>query len=65
MKNIASVLVIKLDDLVGFVASFAAMKQVRLAHPHARIAVTSPAFAGLAKASPISMRWKRQPNLIP
>ena len=53
MKSIASVLVIKLDDLVGFVASFAAMKQVRLAHAHARITlITSPLFAGLAKASP-------------
>ena len=53
MKSTRSVLVIKLDDLVDFVASFAAMKQVRLAHPHARITLmTSPVFAGLAKASP-------------
>lgn len=53
MKDISSVLVIKLDDLVDFVASFAAMKQVRLAHPHARITLmTQPAFLGLAKASP-------------
>jgi ADP-heptose:LPS heptosyltransferase len=53
MKNIKSALIIKLDDLVGFVASFAAMKQIRLGHPHARITLmTSPAFAGLAKASP-------------
>jgi ADP-heptose:LPS heptosyltransferase len=51
MKDIKRILVIKFDELADFVASFAAMKQVRLAHPRAHITLmTRPAFAGLAKA---------------
>ena len=53
MKEIARVLVIKFDDLADFVASFAAMKHIREAYPHARITLmTSPAFSGLARVCP-------------
>lgn len=53
MKEIRKVLVIKLDDLAQFVLSLAAMKQIRAAHPHARITLlTTPPFAAIAKASP-------------
>jgi ADP-heptose:LPS heptosyltransferase len=66
MKDIKNVLVIKLDGLADFVASFAAMKQVRLAHPKAHITLmTSPAFASLARASPYFDTVDAPPTLEP
>lgn len=53
MKDVRKVLVIKLEDLAQFVASFAAMRQIRAAHPRAHITLlTTPPFAAIARASP-------------
>lgn len=46
------ILVIKLEDLTGFVMALAAMARIRTAHPQAKITLlTTPAFGPLAKAS--------------
>jgi ADP-heptose:LPS heptosyltransferase len=53
MKDVRKVLVIKLEDLAQLVASFAAMRQIRAAHPRAHITLlTTPPFAAIARASP-------------
>lgn len=53
MKDVRKVLVIKLENLAQFVASFAAMRQIRAAHPRAHITLlTTPPFAAIARASP-------------
>ena len=52
MNATEKILVIKLEDLTGFVMAFAAMKQIRAAHERAHITLlTTPAFGPIAKAS--------------
>ncbi|MDP1632436.1 MAG: glycosyltransferase family 9 protein [Caulobacter sp.] len=50
---VKKVLVIQAGSIAEFVLSLAAMKRIRLAHPHARITLlTVPQFEALARASP-------------
>ncbi|HEV7386818.1 MAG TPA: lipopolysaccharide heptosyltransferase family protein, partial [Phenylobacterium sp.] len=52
-RTVEKILVIKLSALGDFVLALAAMKKIRQAHPKAHISLlTTPAFEGLAKASP-------------
>ena len=52
-RQVPKVLVIKLSALGDFVLALAAMKKIRQAHAKAHISLlTTPAFEGLAKASP-------------
>lgn len=52
-REIKKVLVIQAGSIGEFVLSLAAMKRIRLAHPHAKITLlTVPQFEALAKASP-------------
>ncbi len=52
MNATEKILVIKLEDLASFVMAFAAMKQIRVAHPEAHITLlTTPQFGPIAKAS--------------
>ncbi|CAN1514612.1 RfaF ADP-heptose,LPS heptosyltransferase [Caulobacteraceae bacterium] len=52
-REIKKVLVIQAGSIGEFVLSLAAMKRIRLAHPHAKITLlTAPQFEALARASP-------------
>ena len=52
-REIKKVLVIQAGSIGEFVLSLAAMKRIRMAHPHARITLlTVPQFEALARASP-------------
>jgi ADP-heptose:LPS heptosyltransferase len=52
MNTTEKILVIKLEDLSSFVMALAAMKQIRAAHPKAKITLlTTPPFSSLGKAS--------------
>jgi ADP-heptose:LPS heptosyltransferase len=63
-KDARKVLVIKFDGLTDFVLSMAAMKRIREAFPRAQITLmTTPPFAGLAKASPYFDYVEPQSNL--
>lgn len=52
-REIKKVLVIQAGSIGEFVLSLAAMKRIRMAHPHAKITLlTVPQFEALARASP-------------